>query len=72
MRAACGARAEDLGSLPLDFHLVEVPDGAENWKANYLQFFYKQQMLSRLADFAPDDAGAGLSGCVEASRITAC
>jgi len=37
-----------------EFHLVKVPAGSEAWKANYLQFFYKQRFLNALPKLLSD------------------
>jgi subtilisin family serine protease len=36
-------------TVELELHLLAVPAGQENWKANYLQFFYKHALLQELA-----------------------
>ncbi|MEO8620863.1 MAG: S8 family serine peptidase [bacterium] len=43
--------------FPFEFHLVEVPAGTEAFKANYLQFFYKQHMLAALSTLPNDVLG---------------
>jgi subtilisin family serine protease len=47
-------RLEKLGlkpdlDFPLELHLLSVPAGDEDWKANYLQFFYKHALFHELA-----------------------
>ena len=34
--------------IEFDFHLIGVPVGQENWKANFLQFFYKHALVAEL------------------------
>jgi subtilisin family serine protease len=46
-------RLEKLGlkpdpNFPLELHLLGVPVGDEDWKANYLQFFYKHALIHEL------------------------
>lgn len=42
----------------LELHLLAVPPGQENWKINYLQFFYKHALVSNSPKLATDKAFA--------------
>src|SRR5512140_2338913 len=41
-------------SLEYELHLVNVPEGQENWKSHFLQFFYKHALLEVLPELAKD------------------
>ncbi len=41
-------------------HLIRVPEGQETWKANYLQFIYRQALQERLRGAVTPDFAAAL------------
>jgi subtilisin family serine protease len=45
-------------TFELELHLLEVPPGQENWKMNYLQFFYKHALARNARKLVTDKAFA--------------